>query len=166
MLIDRKTTSYWPLRFNLQCTLSKQGRWLSKSWQVTQLTLYQDQTTTELGRYLCQRSLNLCRAERSDYRFNLSSQSPHLFFVCEEDPESQLKPLLITASQIVAAGYMDGDYQVLHIAMPLAVQAWIEAYLGREGELIEVKKRRYHANADNKQPNSGNSHCGGRSNGN
>ena len=159
MLIDRKTTCHWPLSFNLQCTSSKQGRWLSQSWQVTELTLYQDETTAVPSRYFCQRSLNLCRAERSDYRFNLSSQSPHLFFVCEEGPESQLKPLLITASQIVAAGYMDGDYQVLHIAMPLAVQAWLEAYLGREGELIEAKKRRYHAGTNN-------SNDGGRANGN
>ena len=173
-----KDESSWPIAFGLRSEEKQVGRWTTLSWSIENVELYEqaaaindDEVSTtpsnnvvNTTRY--ERTLYLYRDERTDYRFNLSSQSPHLFFVCEEDPESQLKPLLITASQIVAAGYMDGDYQVLHIAMPLAVQAWIEAYLGREGELIEVKKRRYHANADNKQPNSGNSHCGGRSNGN
>ena len=37
---------------------------------------------------------------------------------------------------------MDGDYLVLSNEMPLPVQAWIEAYIGRHGELLEVRRKK------------------------
>jgi hypothetical protein len=49
---------------------------------------------------------------------------------------------LLTASQTVAGQYMDGDNQVLSCDMPLAVQAWMEAYIGRHGELLEVRRKK------------------------
>lgn len=138
-----KDESSWPIAFHL-CSEEKQiGRWTSLSWSIDGVELYdQNQTEGDVSegtRY--ERVLTLYRDERTDYRFNLSSQDPHLFIVCEENNE-QLSPLLISAAQSVASSYMDGDYQVLHIKMPLPVQAWMEAFIGRHGELIEFKKKR------------------------
>lgn len=87
--------------------------------------------------------LQLFRDERTDYRFNLSSQSPKLFLVLDNlDESSQTNLVSLTASQSVASRYMDGDYLVLSHDMPLAVQAWMEAYIGRHGELLEVRRKK------------------------
>ncbi|MGF1804438.1 DUF3305 domain-containing protein, partial [Aliivibrio sifiae] len=42
----------------------------------------------------------------------------------------------------VIGQYMDGDYVVLSIGMPLPMQAWLEAYIGKHGELIEVRRKK------------------------
>ena len=58
--------------------------------------------------------------------------------------EGDAEPTAITASQDVAADWMDGEQQVLEAPMPLAIQVWIEAYLARHGEapMEERKKKR------------------------
>ncbi|MDX2321834.1 MAG: DUF3305 domain-containing protein [Moritella sp.] len=145
-----KDGSSWPIAFSLRSEEKQVGRWTTLSWSIEDIELYQQapastateevkDTTGSTTRY--ERTLYLYRDERTDYRFNLSSQDPHLFIVCEVTDE-QFSPLLITAAQSVASSYMDGDYQVLHIQMPLPVQAWMEAFIGRNGELIEFKKKR------------------------
>lgn len=146
-----KDGSNWPIAFGLRAEEKQVGRWTTLSWSIENVELYaatavmnrDDASTTNsaVNTTYYERTLILYRDERSDYRFNLSSQDPHLFIVCEEANE-QLSPLLITAAQSVASSYMDGDYQVLHIQMPLPVQAWMEAFIGRNGELIEFKKKR------------------------
>ncbi|GIC76455.1 DUF3305 domain-containing protein [Moritella sp. F3] len=145
-----KDESSWPIAFSLRSEEKQVGRWTTLSWSIEDIALYQqapvsiaaeesDDTVGSTTYY--ERTLFLYRDERTDYRFNLSSQDPHLFIVCEVTDE-QFTPLLITAAQSVASSYMDGDYQVLHIQMPLPVQAWMEAFIGRNGELIEFKKKR------------------------
>jgi len=139
----RKDESVWPIGFRLISEEKKVGRWSTLSWSIEDVTLYEkthkSAHQTEVDAYVL--PLELYRDERTDYRFNLSSQDPHLFIVCEEENE-QLSPLLMTAAQSVASSYMDGDYQVLHIKTPLPVQAWMEAFIGRHGELIEFKRKR------------------------
>ena len=145
-----KDESSWPIGFSLRAEEKQTGRWTSLSWSIDHVALYKQAVAidkpaaamhSDASATHYERTLTLYRDERSDYRFNLSSQDPHLFIVCEEEDE-QLSPLLITAAQSVASSYMDGDYQVLHIQMPLPVQAWMEAFIGRNGELIEFKGKR------------------------
>ncbi|MGF1683499.1 DUF3305 domain-containing protein [Photobacterium minamisatsumaniensis] len=138
-----KDESIWPIAFRLVSEEKQIGRWSTLSWSIEDVCLYDQEKKDQLvqtnnGHLL---ALELYRDERTDYRFNLSSQDPHLFFVCEEENE-QLSPLLVTAAQSVAGSYMDGDYQVLHIKAPLQVQAWMEAFIGRHGELIEFRGKR------------------------
>ncbi|TVN11287.1 DUF3305 domain-containing protein, partial [Vibrio cholerae] len=38
--------------------------------------------------------------------------------------------------------YMDSDYLVLSADMPLPVQALMEAYIGRHGELLEIRRKK------------------------
>lgn len=154
----RKDESIWPIAFRLVSEEKQIGRWTTLSWSVEDVCLYGEDKKEELaqseGGYLL--PLHLYRDERTEYRFNLSSQDPHLFIICEEENE-QLKPLLITAAQNVAGSYMDGDYQVLHITTPFQVQAWMEAFIGRHGELIEFRRKRCKdKNKDNKGRSSGN----------
>ncbi|MGF1733269.1 DUF3305 domain-containing protein [Photobacterium kasasachensis] len=138
-----KDESIWPIAFRLASEEKQIGRWSTLSWSIEDVCLYDQDKKNEVaqsdGGYIL--PLELYRDERTEYRFNLSSQDPHLFIVCEEENE-QLSPLLVTAAQSVAGSYMDGDYQVLHIQIPLQVQAWMEAFIGRHGELIEFRRKR------------------------
>lgn len=77
--------------------------------------------------------LQLYMTERAAYRFNLTSVTPRLFVQAGESG-ARPTPAAITASQDVAASWLDGEHQVLEVDMPLAVQAWIEAYLTHHGE--------------------------------
>ena len=47
----------------------------------------------------------------------------------------------LTLSQTVAASYMDGERQVLSCPLPEALQAWVEAFIGRHGELLEARRK-------------------------
>ncbi|AZU49101.1 hypothetical protein C3B79_3351 [Aeromonas hydrophila] len=47
----------------------------------------------------------------------------------------------LTLSQTVAAAYMDGERQVLSCPLPEALQAWVEAFIGRHGELLEARHK-------------------------
>lgn len=85
--------------------------------------------------------LQLYMTERTAYRHNLSAGHPNLFVRCEER-DGAARPDALTASQEVAAGWMDGDRLVLETAMPLAVQLWIEAYLARHGEAPDEGRKK------------------------
>ena len=153
-----KDETVWPIAFRLVSEEKQIGRWTTLSWSIEDVCLYDEEEKDFLaakdGGYCL--PLELHKHERSDYRFNLSSRDPHLFIVCVEENE-QLSPLLITAAQGLASGYMDGDYQVLHITTPLQVQAWMEAYIGRHGEQLEFRKKRCKDNSkDRKGRSSGN----------
>ncbi|MCA0917909.1 MULTISPECIES: DUF3305 domain-containing protein [Halomonas] len=78
-------------------------------------------------------TLVLSMTERAAYRFNLESQTPRLF-VRAGHSDLPPKPDAVTASQDVAANWMDGEHRVLATPMPLALQAWVEAYLAAHGE--------------------------------
>ncbi|GAA0571382.1 DUF3305 domain-containing protein [Halomonas salifodinae] len=82
----------------------------------------------------CCLTLQLLMTERAAYRFNLASAAPRLFLRAGDSDTPEPQPSAITASQEVAAAWMDGEQCVLEVAMPLAIQAWIEAYLARHGE--------------------------------
>ncbi|MDM7482113.1 MAG: DUF3305 domain-containing protein [Halomonas sp.] len=86
--------------------------------------------------------LQLSMTERAAYRFNLTSATPRLF-VRAGFTGQPARPDAITASQDVAAGWLDGEQQVLEAPMPLAIQVWIERYLARHGEApVEQRKKK------------------------
>ncbi|CAM2890996.1 DUF3305 domain-containing protein [Vibrio mytili] len=135
--IYEKTEDSWPLGIELVEHEISTSIWVTTQWQLTGFDL----TPSKENKRIC--LLQLYKDERTDYRFNLSSRQPKLFLVMDNlDSGEQPTIQLITASQSVAARYMDSDNLVLSNAMPLAVQAWMEAFIGRHGELLEVKRKK------------------------
>lgn len=86
-------------------------------------------------------ALQLYLTERAAYRFNLDAGTPRLFVRCGES-SGEPRPSAITASQDVAASWLDGEQQVLEVAMPLAIRAWLEAYLARHGEAPDEGRKK------------------------
>lgn len=135
----------WPMRIRMTRRQVGNGLWTCDSWSVTAIDSEHDVTT---GRS-CETTmegeahhfdwrglaLELHRDERAAYRFNLASRSPRLFVHCNADDSGRMAPALLTASQDVAACYMDGgEEDVFSFPMPVAIQCWIEAFIAHHGE--------------------------------
>ncbi|MGL5659656.1 MAG: DUF3305 domain-containing protein [Aeromonas sp.] len=137
------------LYVEVQAIDSLVGRWQSRRFEIAGLKPAKPEAAGALP-------LTLFRDERGDYRFNLSSGSPRLFvtgslLAADGAGEGVNKGGNgtgqcfvtdgLTLSQTVAAAYMDGERQVLSCPLPEALQAWVEAFIGRHGELLEVKRK-------------------------
>lgn len=125
------------LQLELKAIDSQVGRWQSRRFEIAALHPAEAEATGALP-------LTLFRDERGDYRFNLSSGSPRLFItgtVTGSRVDSGFVADGLTLSQTVAAAYMDGERQVLSCPLPDAVQAWVEAFIGRHGELLEARRK-------------------------
>lgn len=134
---SEKDENHWPLDCQLTAHEISTGLWVSTQWQLTGFGLHPDPQSRFTA------SLELFRDERTDYRFNLSSTQPKLFLVLDTmDDEHNPVIVKLTASQSVAGQFMDGDYLVLSTNMPLPVQAWMEAFIGRHGELLEARRKK------------------------
>ncbi|GGX78752.1 hypothetical protein GCM10007160_02520 [Litchfieldella qijiaojingensis] len=118
-------TSMKPLSFDLASESRQVKGFTTTHWRVVELQ------PGERGPWAL--DLQLYLTERAAYRFNLSARTPRLFVRCGEAGQAP-RPSAITASQEVAASWLDGEQQVLEADMPLAIQAWLEAYLARHGE--------------------------------
>lgn len=132
-----KSEDVWTIECRLISHEITTGLWTTTQWQLKEFGLSPQPNAPHII------DLQLHRDERTDYRFNLSSQQPKLFLVVDTMEDDDTPNLVaITASQSVAGQYMDGDYLVLSTDMPLAVQAWMEAYIGRHGELLEQRRKK------------------------
>lgn len=132
-----KSEQLWSIGCNLIAHEISTGLWTTTQWQLSGFDLQPESDHPRLV------ALQLHRDERTDYRFNLSSKQPKLFLVLDTmESEDEPNLVVLTASQSVAGQYMDGDYLVLSNDMPLAVQAWMEAYIGRHGELLEQRRKK------------------------
>lgn len=145
-----KTEGTWPICFELIQEKKQVGRWATSSWQVSNIKLqrkntacYDAKKSDEMESVWCDFVLEIYRDERTDYRFNLSSREPKLFFAFEqESTDVTPTPIAVTASQSIVGDFMDSDYLVLSVGMPLPIQAWLEAFIGRHGELLEVRRKK------------------------
>jgi len=133
----QKSEELWSIDCELVSHEIATGLWTTTQWQLTGFELQPAELRDSVA------LLQLHRDERTDYRFNLSSNQPKLFLVLD-NVETDEKPNIVTltASQSVASQYMDGDYLVLSNDMPLPVQAWMEAFIGRHGELLEQRRKK------------------------
>ncbi|PTT49412.1 DUF3305 domain-containing protein [Aeromonas sp. HMWF014] len=125
------------LQLELKAIDSQVGRWQSRRFEIAALHPAEAEAAGALP-------LTLFRDERGDYRFNLSSGSPRLFItgtVTGSRVDNGFVADGLTLSQTVAAAYMDGERQVLSCPLPEALQAWVEAFIGRHGELLEARRK-------------------------
>ncbi len=133
----QETTNTLPpqrwLQLELKAIDSQVGRWQSRRFEIAALHPAEPESAGALP-------LTLFRDERGDYRFNLSSGSPRLF-VTGSRVDTGFVADGLTLSQTVAAAYMDGERQVLSCPLPEALQAWVEAFIGRHGELLEARRK-------------------------
>jgi hypothetical protein len=84
------------------------------------------------------------------YWYNLLSDSPYLFIVCDgEEGDRDVEPAFITANQDEATGYMESDRLVLSIAMPGDILDVIERYVVSHYHPEQKRKRKRQNWAEN-----------------
>lgn len=134
-----------PLRVTLMEQPRQAGRFTFSQWRLDSLTPGQG-NEGELW-------LQLALTERAAYRHNLSAALPRLFVRAGFSGDRPV-PEAVTASQEVAASWMDGEQQVFDTCMPMAIQVWIESYMARHGEAApegRKKKRKGAGRASGEQ---------------
>lgn len=92
-----KSEEFWSMECGLVSHEITTGVWLTTQWQLTGFNLQPDSFNERVA------TLQLHRDERTDYRFNLSSQQPKLFLVVDiVEDEQHPKIVTLTASQSAA----------------------------------------------------------------
>jgi hypothetical protein len=77
------------------------------------------------------------------YWYNLLSDKPFLFVICEGDQgEMEVEPAFITANQDEATGYMESDRLVLSVPMPPEICTLLEKFVVSHYLPQEKKKRK------------------------
>ena len=87
--------------------------------------------------------VHLYRDGNEGYWYNLLSDNPYLFIVCEgEQNEMDVEPAFVTANQDEATGYMESDRLVLSVPMPAEMCTILEKYVITHYLPQEKKKRK------------------------
>ncbi|MEN8802599.1 MAG: DUF3305 domain-containing protein [Thiogranum sp.] len=129
------------------------NRWESGYWKVTGLVaggsaggdgIHRQplHAATEGTQYLWTGlSVELHRDDAESYYFNIVSDTPRVFVVCNQQEAEPLKPFIATLSYDEAASYMEADEVVESVAMPAELYRWVEQYV-LENYLPEKRKKR------------------------
>ncbi|MGQ7248321.1 DUF3305 domain-containing protein [Halomonas sp. V046] len=128
-----EVTSHRSLSLSLDEQVQEVKGFRRRDWRVGDVTI------GDAGPWVL--TLQLTLTERAAYRFNLSADQPRLF-VHAGHCDDIARPCSVSASQDVAAGWMDGEHRVLEVAMPWALRVWIEAYLAHHGEAPEEGRKK------------------------
>ena len=130
-----------PVAVVLQRSIARAVRWALPQWRVfavvagehiprheDALLIHDDGVNR---RYLCGGlTLHLYKDGGEGYWYNLLSERPHLFVVCDgEQGDDAVRPAFITANQDEANGYMEADRLVLGAPMPAKIRAILERYV-------------------------------------
>lgn len=88
--------------------------------------------------------LQLFRDDLEGYYFNLKSEQPIVFVICDEieDGAGSIKPQLVTASPNEAAAYDEVSEYVYSVPMPPEIYVWVEHYVVENYVPTERKKRK------------------------
>lgn len=86
--------------------------------------------------------LRLYRDAADSYWHNLVGRKPSLFVICEPDPETGLRPVLVTANYDEAGAYMETDGQVFSAPIPPEIHRVLEEYVMSHYRPQEGKQRK------------------------
>ena len=143
-----------PVAVVLQRTIARAKRWAVPQWEVfavvtgehiprhDQALLIHDDGIHR--RYLRGGMvLHLYKDGTEGYWYNLLSERPYLFVVCDgEQGDSEVQPAFITANQDEANGYMESDRLVLAAPMPAQICDILERYVISHYHPAKKKKRK------------------------
>ena len=89
--------------------------------------------------------LSLYKDAGESYWYNLMSETPYLYVICNidegDDGDESLIPVLVTADQQEATGHMEIDDRVYSVPMPEQVHQWVERFV-LENYVPQQKKKR------------------------
>ncbi len=142
-----------PLAVVLQRTIDSRKKWAFPQWSIFAVVTgenirNQEQKVTvhddgKINRFFFGGlKLNLYKDGSEGYWYNLLSQTPYLFVICNgEISDMEIEPRYVTANQDEATGHLESDDVVLSIPMPETIRELLERYVMAHYK-PEIKKKR------------------------
>ena len=152
--VDTPTQLSIPIAVILNRTIDSSKKWAYPSWSVYAVVTGEniqghDQRVTvhddgQTKRYFWGGlNLQLFKDGSEGYWYNLLSDSPYLFVVCNgELSDRQIEPRYVTANQDEATGHLEAEDLVLSIHMPSAIRDVLERYVICHYKPVKKKKRK------------------------
>lgn len=153
-LVDTGTRITVPISVILERRIDATKKWTFPSWHVFSIVIDEqvnagDRRVTEHDGGTVRRyfwgglKLNLYKDGSEGYWYNLLSQTPYLFVICDgEIGDMEIKPRYVTANQDEANGHLESDDLVLSIAMPASIRQMLEQYVVAHYKPVKKKKRK------------------------
>ena len=132
---------------------TQDNRWETGRWQVAGVVATgpddgeetpprQLHAATEGRQYLYTGlDLRLFRDDAESYYYNLVSDNPSVFVICNQETGEPLQPFIATLSYGEATSYMETDEIVETVAMPPELYRWTERFV-LEHYVPEKRKKR------------------------
>jgi len=143
-----------PLAVILERKIDTTKKWGFPQWSVFAIVTgekiqHHDQKVTVHNEGNIQRyfwgglKLELYKDGSEGYWYNLLSQEPYLFVVCNgELSDMEIEPRYVTANQDEATGHLESDDLVLSIPMPQSIRDLLEQYVISYYKPKKKKKRK------------------------
>jgi len=143
-----------PVAVVLQRTIDPSKKWSYPNWSIAavvageniqqqreKMTIHETENTFRSfhGGLL----LELFKDGSEGYWYNLLSDKPYLFVICEgEQGAMEVEPVFITANQDEATGHLESDDIVLSVVMPGEIRDLLERYVVDHYQPAIKKKRK------------------------
>ena len=153
-----KPPSQMPVMVLVECRQARSGRWVEEQWEAVAVVTGKDVASdaanstlvhedAECRRYLWSGlTLSLFKDACESYWYNLMSETPYLYVICnideDEDGQESLHPVLVTADQQEATGHMEIDDRVYSVPMPEQAHQWVERFVLDNYVPAQKKKRK------------------------
>jgi len=152
--VETDTRISIPVAVVLERTIDQSKKWAFPSWRIYAIVAgaqvaEEYQQLTLPGNKDIFRSfhsglkLELFKDGSEGYWYNLLSEEPYLFVVCEgEQGDMEIEPNYVTANQDEATGYLESDDIVLSAPMPAELRDLLERYVISHYQPVIKKKRK------------------------
>ena len=143
-----------PIAVILERQLVQGKKWAMPQWRVyavvsgsnlnqddQQLTIHENDSLKR--QYWGGMRLDLYKDGSEGYWYNLLSDEPYLFVICDGDPsDSEVEPRFVTANQDEATAHLESDDMVLSVPMPVEIRSLLERYVISHYQPQQKKKRK------------------------
>jgi hypothetical protein len=131
----------------------KDNRWEEGRWQVAGVVAGRQDGDARQDRKLHAAAkgqqflhtglrMRLYKDDAESYYYNLISDKPSVFVICNQEAGKPLQPFIATLSYGEATSYMETDETVESVAMPPELYRWAERFVLEHYVPVKRKKRK------------------------
>lgn len=116
----------WPVTVVLRREMRQRGQWQFPAWSLQAVESGEAAsrlTETRVAEGIHEfrwsgLAVVLLRSNAETFWYNLTSQSPSLFVICQEDPQYGLMPSMVTLDQDESARQQESEAEIFRVAPP------------------------------------------------
>ncbi|MDH5424712.1 MAG: DUF3305 domain-containing protein [Gammaproteobacteria bacterium] len=145
----------FPVSIIMQHRTIENNIWVSEKWEVEAVVAGGGTADAEPERGILRigagdkkyiwsnYQISLFKDEAESYYFNIISDTPFVFVVCEdEEGNGELKPSTVSVNYDEAGSNLEVDNEVFQVPMPAEIYKWLEAFVLKHYAPEKRKKRK------------------------